>query len=290
VTPATARRLRLVRLAGSVGLLVLLLAVKDELVGLVPTKLPLPGLGETIDPRGGAHLGIFILATVLGTMCIRETVMLIVSRFHGQAAVLWRNLSTWILYALLALWLASTFGVNLSGLLVGGAILGVVIATASQASLGNFFAGLILMLSQPYRVGASIRLRSALVGGAEYEGTVIDQGALYTTLRGSGGEILKLPNSAVVTSALVVGAPPLQSSIDLELPARTRIQAVVEGMRARLGSWAEVAIEPQGFKAGGGDRLVCRLEVRSATVISPASVAEALVAALEVAARDQVAA
>ena len=37
---------------------------------------------------------------------------------------------------------ASELGVNLSGLLVGGAILGVIVASASQASLGNFFSGL----------------------------------------------------------------------------------------------------------------------------------------------------
>src|SRR2546423_4586809 len=156
-------------------------------------------------------MGVLILAAIFGVVAIRELVGLVVRRFNGPQAILWRNLSAWVLYALLALWLAPNFNVNLSGLLVGGAIIGVVVATAAQASLGNFFAGLVLMMAQPYRVGTAVRLRSSLVGGAEYEGTVIDQGALYTTLRGADGEILKLPNTAIVSAALEIGSPPLQA-------------------------------------------------------------------------------
>src|SRR5439155_16348612 len=140
---------------------------------------------------------VLILAAIFGVVAIRELVGLVVRRFNGPQAILWRNLSAWVLYALLALWLAPNFNVNLSGLLVGGAIIGVVVATAAQASLGNFFAGLILMFGRPFRVGGSIRVRGSIAGGAVFEGTVIDMGALYTTLKTAGGETLKLPNSGV---------------------------------------------------------------------------------------------
>lgn len=290
MTPATIGRLRLVRLAGSIVLIAVLLALKDQLIGMVPNHFRVPGVPHALNPQWAAGAGVFVFASVLGTIAIRDVVMLVVRRFRGQSAVLWRNLSVWILYALLALWLAAAFGVDISGLLVGGAILGVIVATAAQASLGNFFAGLVLMLSQPFRVGSAIRLRSAQIAAVEYEGTVIDQGALYTTLRGSGGEIVKLPNTVVVTSSLVLGAPPLQASIDLELPARTRLELLQEGMRSRLGGAAQVSIEPQGVKAGEEERLACRLQVRSAAVISSASVTQALVEALDAAARNQVAA
>jgi hypothetical protein len=280
VTNRIARRVRLVRLCVSVGALTVLLAIQNTLVGLAPTK----------STQAAAWVGAFILAAVLGVVAIRDLVGLVVQRFHGPQAVLWRNLSTWILYALLALWLASVRGVNLSGLLVGGAILGVVVATASQSSLGNFFSGLVLMVAQPYRVGAAIRLRSALVGGAEYEGTVIDQGALYTTLRGIDGETLKLPNTVVVTSALVMGGAPLRAAVDLELPARTKVDMLLDGLRARLGTEAVVTLEPQGFKAGEEDQLLCRLEVRSSTTIPSGAIAQAMVQALDAASRSHVAA
>jgi len=279
VTNQTARRLRLARLCVAVGALVVLLAAHTFLVGLAPLKF-----------QNAAGVGVLILAAALGMVAIRDLVGLVVSRFPGPQAVIWRNVSTWALYALLALLLASMFGLNLSGLLLGGAIVGVVVGTASQASLGNFFAGLVLMVAQPYRVGAPIRLRSAQVGGNEYEGTVIDQGALYTTLRGSGGEILKLPNSAVVTSALVLGAPPLQAGVDLELPAQTQVQPLLERLRAHLGNGAVVSLEPRGFKTGEEDRLLCRLEVRSSASVPPGAIAEALVESLDMVSQSHAAA
>jgi Mechanosensitive ion channel len=275
----TGRRLRLVRLCVSVAALLVLLGIQNFLVNLTETRF-----------QAATRTGVLVVAALLGVVAIRDLVNLVVSRFHGPQAVIWRNFTAWTLYGLLALWLASTQSVNLSGLLVGGAIVGVVVATASQSSLGNFFAGLILMVAQPYRVGAAVRLRSAQVGGAEYEGTVIDQGALYTTLRGSSGEILKLPNSAVVTSALVLGTPPLQAGVDLELPAHAQVGMLLEVLRKRLGSAAVVSLEPHGFKAGDEDRLLCRLEVRSSSDLPPGDIAQALVEALDVASRSHVAA
>jgi hypothetical protein len=269
----------LVRLGVAAGALAVLLTVQDDLVRRASSQFQL-----------AARVGVLILALVLGMVAIRELVALVVRRFHGPQAVIWRNLSAWILYALLALSLAASFRLNLSGFLVGGAIVGVVVATASQSSLGNFFAGLVLMLAQPYHVGAAVRLRSVAGGGVEYEGTIVDQGALYTTLRGPGGETVKLPNSAVVTSALVLGAPPLQATLDLELPARTQLQPLLEGLRTRLGTEAVVSIQPYGFKAGDEDRLLCRLEVRSAATTRPGAIEAALVEALDVASRSQAAA
>src|SRR5438105_2812316 len=274
------RRLRLVRVCVSIGALTVLISVQQDLANLAPSKLQ-PAV------EGGA----LVLAAGLGVVAIRDLVNLIVERFHGPQAVIWRNLSAWILYGLLALWLASTNPrFNLSGLLVGGAILGVIVATAAQSSLGNFFAGLVLMVAQPYRVGAAVRLRSSLVGGSEYEGTVIDQGALYTTLRGVDGEIVKLPNSAVVASALVIGAAPLQAGIDVEVPAGTKVEALLDGLRARLKDGTSISLQPYSFKAGDENRLLCRLEVRAYAGLPSGAITQALVDALGGAARSHEAA
>ena len=56
------------------------------------------------------------------------------------------------------------------------------------------------------------------LGNVEYEGTVLDMGALYTTMTTASGEVLKLPNCSVVTSALVLGEAPLQADIEVALP------------------------------------------------------------------------
>jgi small-conductance mechanosensitive channel len=250
----------------ALGALLLLLAFAGDIAALAPHHY-----AELV------RAGVLLAATVAGTIAIRNGVAVIVRGLDRQAGVLWRNLSTWTLYGLLALWLASDFGLNLSGLLLGGAIVGVVVATASQASLGNFFAGLLLMLGRPYRVGGTLRLRGPALGGVEYEGTVIDAGALHTTLLTANGEILKLPNSAVVTSALVLGEAPLQAEVDLELPPATPLGPIEEGLRRRLDQQVRsITIRPQRLDAAADGKLLCRVQVRSSQPVAPAALAQAL--------------
>jgi hypothetical protein len=265
------RRGRLFRAALAGALLVVLLTLQNDLLALVPQRLE--GLGR---------LAVLALAVVLSAIMVRDLVGAIFQSTDRQTTVMWRNFSSWTLYALMGLLIASALGVNLSGFLVGGAILGVIVAAASQASLGNFFAGLVLMLGRPYRVGAALRLRGPIGGGAEFEGTVVDMGALYTTLRTAAGETLKLPNSGVVTSALVMGEAPLQAEVEVEMPPTTALKPVEERVRQYLGQpSADVTIRPQTLKALDATTLVCRVQVRSETPVEPAVLAEALVHAVQ---------
>ena len=216
------RRGRAIRAAIAGVLLVVLLTLQNDLMALAPRRY-----------EGLVRLAVLGVAVGLGTTVVRDLISAVFSRTDRQAAVMWRNLTSWTLYALLALLIASAVGVNLSGFLVGGAILGVIVATASQSSLGNFFAGLVLMFARPYQVGASIRVRGTIAGGVEFEGTVADMGALYTTLRTATGETLKLPNSGVVTSALVMGEAPLQAEVEVEI-SKFSLSDEMDAIRGRL--------------------------------------------------------
>jgi small-conductance mechanosensitive channel len=243
-----------------------LLGVQPSLVSLAPGRYqPL------------VKVAVLAVVGLAAAWAVRSGLDAVTRGLDGQATVTIRNLGTWTVYILLAIWLASVSGLNLSGLLLGGAILGVVVAAASQASLGNFFAGLVLMLGQPYKVGGSIRLHGPALGNAEYEGIVLDVGALYTTLATATGETLKLPNSAVVTSALTLGDAPLQAEIELEVPRGTLLRPIESALRDLLGPTVRsVVIRPRLMDAGGEGKLTCLVQVRSATVIDPAEVAEAL--------------
>jgi small-conductance mechanosensitive channel len=266
----TARRGRLVKAGLAGGLLIVLLTVQNDVMALAPRRY------EAL-----VRLALLAVAVALGTMVVRDIVSGVFRRTDRQAVVMWRNLTSWTLYGLLGLLIASALGVNLSGFLVGGAILGVIVATASQASLGNFFAGLVLMFARPYRVGASIRLRGPIGGSVEFEGTVVDMGALYTTLRTAAGETLKLPNSGVVTSALMLGEAPLQAEVEVEMPPNTPLKPVEEMVRKHLGQpGAWISIRPQTLKALDQTTLVCKVEVRSQTPVEPMALAEALIEAL----------
>ena len=98
----------------------------------------------------------------------------------------------------------SVLGVNMSGLLLGGALTGVIVGIAAQQTLGNFFAGLVLLLVRPFSLGELVVLRSGPLGG-EYEGLVTDMGLFYVSLQTERGPV-QLPNAGVLASAIGPGA------------------------------------------------------------------------------------
>jgi small-conductance mechanosensitive channel len=103
-------------------------------------------------------------------------------------------------YVLVAIAMLETLGVNLSQVLVGGAVTGVIIGIAAQQSLGNVFAGLVMVVTRPFMVGDHIVLHSGALGGP-HEGRVTEMGLVYLTVETEQG-LLRLPNSAVLNSAV----------------------------------------------------------------------------------------
>ncbi|MPZ70993.1 MAG: mechanosensitive ion channel [Actinobacteria bacterium] len=95
-------------------------------------------------------------------------------------------------------------GVNLGGLLLGGAITGVVVGIAAQQTLANFFAGIVLLTVRPFTLGEHIVLRSGPLGG-EYEGVVRDMSLFYVALQTELGPV-QLPNAGVLAAAIGPGA------------------------------------------------------------------------------------
>lgn len=101
----------------------------------------------------------------------------------------------------------STLGalkVNLQGLLLGGALTGVVVGIAAQQTLGNFFAGMVLLMVRPFNLGDHVVLRSSPLGG-EYEGTVTDMSLFYVRMLTKRGPVV-LPNAGVLAAAVGPGA------------------------------------------------------------------------------------
>jgi small-conductance mechanosensitive channel len=99
----------------------------------------------------------------------------------------------------------------------------VFVGIAAQQSLGNVFAGIVLLLAHPFRVGDAIRLRAGALGG-QLDGTVVDIGITYVRLD-TGGSIMSVPNSQVL-NAIVGPVPPpaaeeIASHTNGEKPAAT---------------------------------------------------------------------
>ncbi|MFI5008799.1 MAG: mechanosensitive ion channel domain-containing protein [Solirubrobacterales bacterium] len=92
-------------------------------------------------------------------------------------------------------------GVNPATLLLGGAFTAVILGLAAQQTLGNVFAGMVLLSAGPFRVGDSVLLQGGQIGG-QVDGVVSSLGLLYTTVVTEGGAVM-VPNSVVLNVAIV---------------------------------------------------------------------------------------
>jgi small conductance mechanosensitive channel len=134
-----------------------------------------------------------------------------------------------LLIVLVAIVALSVAGASFKTLLVGGGFTAVILGLAAQQTLGNGFAGMVLLSARPFRVGERVRLQAGAVGGT-VEGIVGSLGLLYTTLT-AGADQIMIPNS-VVLSAVVV---PLREPEPIDVRVRlghgvrpTQVQAILD--------------------------------------------------------------
>jgi hypothetical protein len=85
-------------------------------------------------------------------------------------------------------------------LVVGGALTGVVVGIAAQQSLANVFAGIVLLMARPFRVGDHVGIRSGALSGL-LEGTVSEVSVTYVRLETPNGPV-HVPNSQVLAAAV----------------------------------------------------------------------------------------
>ena len=97
---------------------------------------------------------------------------------------------------------------------LGGAFTAVVFGLAAQQTLGNLFAGIVLLSARPFRVGERVRMQGGPLAGT-VEGVVSSLGLLYTVLA-NGADQVMVPNSVVLNVAVV----PLREPDGLDLLAR----------------------------------------------------------------------
>jgi small conductance mechanosensitive channel len=92
-------------------------------------------------------------------------------------------------------------GIEPRTLALGGAFTAVILGLAAQQTLGNMFAGTVLLSARPFRVGDSVRLQGGPLAG-QIDGTVSTLGLLYTTFATGEGPIM-VPNSVVLSVAVL---------------------------------------------------------------------------------------
>lgn len=133
-------------------------------------------------------------------------------------------------YTYLLLVALAVLRVDLRGILVGGAVTGIVLGIAAQSALGNLFGGMLILLLHPYGVGQRIMVRSSLFGGTEYSGVVREVTLFHTSLDSGAGRLI-IPNAITVASVVRVEGASDREGITLPIPYRVPLEQVQGALR-----------------------------------------------------------
>ena len=113
------------------------------------------------------------------------------------------------------------------GLLASSAVIGIVVGFASQRTLGNFVAGLLIAFTQPVRLGDDVVIEST-------EGTVEEIGLIYTFVRTENGDRLVIPNEKLASDTIrnsTIRSREKVAEISLQVPLGQDLGAVVDRLR-----------------------------------------------------------
>lgn len=176
-----------------------------------------------LDPRlvawiSAAALVVFgaIATTRLSKVLARHTSATAAASAGGAV----RIISAVVGYLIVIFAVLAELRVPIEKLLVGAGLAGIVLGIAAQQSLGNVFAGLILMLTRPFRVGDRVRVRSGALGGI-FDARVREMSLTYVTLQTEEGEY-KIPNSAMLAAGVArTPRTPLPQPATSQAPAKT---------------------------------------------------------------------
>ena len=127
----------------------------------------------------------------------------------------------------------STTGIDFSGLLVAGGILGIVIGFATQSVVSNLISGIFLLIEKPAKQGDSIELPESNISGS-----FVDVGTFSSRIRKFDGTIMRVPNEKFFTSNIRVltDSPVRRHEATLGIAYKEDIDAAVEVLKKTIMS------------------------------------------------------
>jgi len=176
-------------------------------------------------------VGVVMLATVVvarlidGRIARRDLPPEAITRYR----VARRSVTTAIIFVglLSALLVIPQVRVVAGGLLASSAVLGIVVGFASQRTLGNFVAGLLIAFTQPLRLGDRVVVENT-------PGVVEEIGLIYTFVRMENGDRLVIPNEKLASDTIrnsTIRSREKVAEISLQIPLGNDVGAVVDHLR-----------------------------------------------------------
>ena len=219
-----------------------------------------------------------VIITVIGYLVIKLvmsilTKMLEKTKLEKAAHSLILTLAKTVMYVLLALIVASTVGIDVTGIVALASVVTLAVSLSLQNMLSNVVGGFTILYTHPFRSGDYVEI-------AGQSGSVLEIGMTYTKLNTPDNKIVSIPNSAVVASQIVnysvggIRRVDISVSASYDAPAQQVIQALVdcaggayvlkepEAPYAVLTSYGDSAINYQlRFWVDGNDYWTATFEV-----------------------------
>lgn len=142
-----------------------------------------------------------VIIAVVGILAIRVVKNILnkalaKSKLEKAAHSLIRSLATTVLYVLLALIVASSLGIDVTGIIALASVLTLAVSLAVQNALANVIGGFQLLYTHPFHSGDYVEI-------AGQSGTVQEIGLTYTKLITADHKLVSIPNSSVTAAQIV---------------------------------------------------------------------------------------
>ena len=182
---------------------------------------------------------VFVLAAIVAKIVDRAIAR---RQLAPEAATRYRVLRRSVMTAIVAVGLLSALLVIpqiqaiAGGILASGAVLGLVVGFASQRTIGNFVAGILIAFTQPLRLGDRVCVQGT-------EGTVEEIGLTYTWIRTRDGSRLVVPNEKLASDTILnftIRNPEKVAEVTVQVPLAQDLASVVDALAAATD--AEVVV------------------------------------------------
>lgn len=189
-----------------------------------------------------------LLILVVGIIVIRIIMTMIrkvleASKLEKAAHSLIKSLVRVVLYLLLSLIVASSLGIDVTGVVALASVLTLAVSLSVQNALTNVIGGLTLLYTHPFKSGDYVEV-------AGKSGTVQEISMIYTKLATPDNKVVSIPNSAVVAGDIINFT--VSGSRRVEVRVRAAYtepsQKVVDAL-IQAGTVDKVLLDPAPFAA-----------------------------------------
>jgi small-conductance mechanosensitive channel len=182
----------------------------------------------------GVFLAVSVLARIVDWRLSRRPL-------PPEAATRYRVLRRGVMSSILVVGLCSALLVIpqvralAGGILASGAVLGIIVGFASQRTLGNFVAGLLIAITQPVRLGDRVEYAGQV-------GVIEEIGLTYTFIRTPDDARFVVPNEKLASDTILnstIRSRGKVAEITVQVPLATDLGRVLDEIREAVGAERE---------------------------------------------------